>query len=78
MGFRWQDGGYSAEVQIYLIVDGRRLPVAQVGKDFLILREPADIPSGHAVLNITIDGNEQLHDIILATSNPATAELEFA
>jgi hypothetical protein len=78
MGFRWQDGGYSAEVELYLLVDGRRLPVAQVGKDFLILRDPVDVPSGYAELSITIDGNEQIHQIILSARKPAAAELEFA
>jgi hypothetical protein len=78
MGFRWQDGGYSSEVELHLLVDGRRLEVAQVGKDFLILREPAAVPSGHAELIITIDGNEQVHHVILSANDPATAELEFA
>lgn len=78
MGFRWQDGGYSAEVEIYLLVDGRRLPVAQVGKDFLMLREPVDVPSGYAELCIVIDGNEQIHQIILSAQKPTATELEFA
>ena len=78
MGFHWQDGGYSSEVEIHLLIGGKRLPVAQVGKDFLILREPAPVPSGHAELSITIDGIENVHHVIVSNCDPATAELEFA
>lgn len=41
MGQRWLDG-YSAEVEIYLLVNGKRFDVAQIGNGSLILRPRSD------------------------------------
>ncbi len=65
---RWKDG-YSAAVEIRLIVDGRELSVAQVGPRSLILRQPCELPSGDARIIIKVDDHEEEHDVILRESN---------
>jgi hypothetical protein len=58
MGQKWFDG-YSADVEIYLLHDGSRYDVAQIGNGSLIMREVAPIPAGTMVmLVIIIDGHE--------------------
>lgn len=65
MGQRWFNG-YSAEVEIYLIIDGRRYDVAQIGKGSLILRDSHEIPpSTHAKLVVKIDGVEEVEQVFL-------------
>lgn len=58
--------GYSTRVKIYLLVDGRRLRVAQVGPSSLILREvePAP-PYTPAQVLICVDDTEDLYDVML-------------
>ena len=48
--------GHSADVRISLAVNGDVLKVAQLGPDFLILRETADHPPGEGVIRMSIDG----------------------
>jgi hypothetical protein len=65
MGQRWLDG-YSAAVEIYLIVDGTRHDVAQIGDGSLILREEVDIePDTDAKLVMIIDGHEEMETVVL-------------
>jgi hypothetical protein len=65
MGQKWPDG-YSAHVDLYLLVNGSRFPLAQVGAGSLILRQPQDIPAGtQAKLVISIDGREDIEDVVL-------------
>ena len=65
MGTSWANG-YSAHVEIYLLVDGEPLRVAQVGPGSLILRDLREIPPGaSAKLVIKIDDHNEEHDIIL-------------
>ena len=66
MGQRWFDG-YSADIEIYLLINGKRYDVAQIGGGSLILREPAPIPaSTNARLIIRIDGHEEVEHVFLA------------
>jgi hypothetical protein len=39
-----------------LRIGGQELPVAQMGPDFLILKEPATGPAGQGVVTLTVDG----------------------
>jgi hypothetical protein len=39
-------------------VNGRALPVAQLGPDFLVLRTPVDHPPCDAEIAMSIDGHE--------------------
>ena len=45
MGERSLDG-YSADVEIFLMIDGRRHDVAQISGESLFLRHPHPIPRG--------------------------------
>jgi len=61
-----RENGYSAHVEIYLLVDGEPLRVAQVGPGSLILRDLREIPPGaSAKLVIKIDDHNEEHDVIL-------------
>ncbi|WP_131282373.1 hypothetical protein [Blastopirellula marina] len=47
----------SATVEMYLDVQGQRLGVAQAGADFLILREPSEVPEdSEGILGVIVDG----------------------
>ncbi|HEY7331263.1 MAG TPA: hypothetical protein VH592_26755, partial [Gemmataceae bacterium] len=50
---------YSADVQIFLRVNGYDLPVAQLGPGFLVLRNPVDHPPCAAEITLSIDGEEK-------------------
>jgi hypothetical protein len=66
MGQRWFDG-YSADVEIYLVIDGERYDVAQICRGSLFLRSPREIPpSTSAKLVIKIDGVEESEQVLLA------------
>lgn len=56
---------YSAEVDIYLLVGGRRIPVAACLKESCRLFGPVEVPPGDAELVITIAGHERRHQIHL-------------
>lgn len=77
MGIQWQDGGYSAEVEIYLLVNGRKLPVSHIDDKTLILREDEVVPDGHAQIIIRIDGQERTYDVIINAGESAS-ELAYA
>jgi len=65
MGTSWETG-YSSKVDIYLLVDGQRLGVAQVGPDTFFLSKPAEIPAGiQATIVIEVDGREDRHLVLL-------------
>jgi hypothetical protein len=65
MGTSWANG-YSAHVELYLLVGGEQLRVAQVGPDSLILRDMRVIaPSTSATLVIKIDDHDEQHDVVL-------------
>jgi hypothetical protein len=75
MGQRWLDG-YSAEVEIYLLIAGRRIEVAQIMGDTLILREQHPIPpETFAELVIKVDGNEEREQIFLRAGAESSQEL---
>ncbi len=51
--------GHSAEVRMHLLVNGCSFPIAQLGPDFLILREPAECAPTTAEITLNIDGDEE-------------------
>jgi hypothetical protein len=51
--------GYSADVRIHLILNGRSIPVAQLGPGFLLLDAPADYPPGLASIVLRVDEAEE-------------------
>jgi hypothetical protein len=56
---------HSAEVKMHLVVDGQKLPIAQLGPDFLILRKTVDHPPADAILFVSIDGKVREWEIRL-------------
>jgi hypothetical protein len=58
--------GYSADVQIRLIVGSHALDVASCHSDGCLLRETIDAPPGEAELVIAIDGHERREHVYLA------------
>jgi hypothetical protein len=50
--------GHSANVRLELHLNGQVLPIAQLGPDFLVLRESIDHPPVDAEIAMSIDGHE--------------------
>jgi hypothetical protein len=59
----WQT--HSAIVHMQLRVNGHVLPVAQMGLNFLVLKDPIDHPPALAELSISIDGKEDRLEVCL-------------
>ncbi|HEV8062826.1 MAG TPA: hypothetical protein VGP68_23305 [Gemmataceae bacterium] len=57
---------HSAVVRIQLTVNGHVLNVAQLGPDFLVLRNPIEHPPANAEVFVSIDGNEKRWPVYLA------------
>lgn len=58
--------GFSAEVDIRLRVSGMNLDVAQVSREFLILREASEVaPGTTGQVVVTIDGREHVYPVLL-------------
>jgi hypothetical protein len=51
--------GHSAEIEMQLLVNGSTLPIAQLGPDFLILRQTATHPPTEATIVMRVDADEQ-------------------
>ena len=65
MGQRWSDG-YSAAVEVYLLIKGKRYDVAQIGQGSFILRGDHQIAAETAAtLVIVVDGEEERQDILI-------------
>jgi hypothetical protein len=72
------NGGHSAQVKIQLLINGRSVPVAQVGPDFMLLNHPFDLPPGNAILVLQVDESERRWEVrlpngISSTSNRVAA-----
>jgi hypothetical protein len=48
-----------------LLVNGQSHKLAQIGPDFVRLREPAEIPPGRAEMLMLVDGAEHRWSVIL-------------
>jgi hypothetical protein len=69
--------GHSAKVSMHLTVDGLAYDVAQSCQDRVVLVEPRVMPSGPAILWITIDGQTDRHDVVLVGEAEATREVRI-
>jgi hypothetical protein len=56
---------FSAEVESYLAVDGRKLRLAKIGSDRIMLRNPVELDPCRAEIVITIDGRERRRQVFL-------------
>ncbi len=68
---------YSSNVKLTLSVAGLELNVAQLGSDFLILRDKVTISATDAMLTIAIDGRVRTKRIILSQGIAADVERTF-
>jgi hypothetical protein len=50
--------GHSAQVRMELRLNGRVLPIAQMGPDFVVLRQPVDHAPAEAEIFLRIDDSE--------------------
>lgn len=48
-----------------LVVNGSILPIAQLGPDFLLLRETIDHPPGEAMIVLKVDASERRWTVTL-------------
>ena len=46
---------HSADVRMHLRLNGHVLPIAQLGPDFLVLKDPIDHPPAEAEIDMSID-----------------------
>lgn len=57
---------YSADVRIILHLDGRDLPIGQLGPDFIIMDdEDTHLPPTNAEISLSIDGNVERWPVYL-------------
>ena len=52
-----KNNGYSADVQMTLCINGQSFRIGQLGPDFLILDDPADLPPSQGEIAVSIDGH---------------------
>jgi len=58
-------GAYSADVRITLNVTNLSVPVAQLGPDFIILREGVNHPPAEAEMVLRVDDSESRWTVLL-------------
>lgn len=49
--------GHSAEVRMWMVVEERTIPLAQMAPDFVILQEPQQIPPCRVDMFLSVDGH---------------------
>ena len=52
--------GYSADVRLNLIVDGREFALSQIGPDRIALRNPIELPPCEADVVMHVDNHQQV------------------
>jgi hypothetical protein len=77
MGMHWKDGGYSASVEVYVIFDGQRIEVAEIGPESMVLRNHERSLRGPAEIVIEVDGQKEIHNVILCRHDTESSVLEF-
>ena len=51
-------GGYSARVELEMIVAGRKIELSQVAPEFVILQQPMELAPTLAEIVVRVDGHE--------------------
>ena len=59
------DRHYSSVVKMQLLVDGVSIPVAQMGPDFVFLREIIPLPPSNAIVVFQVDQEEERWEVRL-------------
>ena len=57
--------GHSARVRMELRIHGQVVPIAQMGPDFVIVKEPVEFPPGQAEIFMSIDGSARSWHVYL-------------
>lgn len=68
---------HSAAVQIRLRTAGRSLPVSQLAPDWLILTDPADLPTGPGTVHLIVDGAPKETSVLIEATLPGSARVSF-
>lgn len=50
---------FSASIDMWLEVAGQQVPIAQMGPNFVVLRERSEFEPGEAVLVLVVDGQRK-------------------
>ena len=58
--------GYSSNLEAHLCVNGYVMPIAQLGPNFVVLKNPTDHPPVDAEIVMSIDGDESRWRVHLA------------
>jgi hypothetical protein len=64
--------GYSARVEIHLILNGESLNVGQLGPEHCMLREPREFPPSPAEIVLIVDDEETRLPVFLKNGGTAT------
>ena len=71
--------GYSSNVRLFLLTNGQSHKLAQIGPDFVRLRQPAEIPPGPAEILMIVNGVEHRWSVTLKVGAvPFDADLDVA
>ena len=71
--------GHSADVRMRLHINGHTLPIAQLGRNHLVLVEAAAYPPMSAEISLIIDGHERRWPVQLPDGlNPAERRTRLA
>jgi hypothetical protein len=62
---RPSQGGHSTQVNMKLLVNGSSIPVAQMGPDFLLLKETIEHPPANASIVMQVDASERRWNVRL-------------
>jgi hypothetical protein len=57
--------GYSAAVRIWLLCDGKKIPLSHTSSTFVIAWEAVDLPPGDAEILFTVDGTPYTRQVTL-------------
>ncbi|MCW5774889.1 MAG: hypothetical protein KIS87_00385 [Phycisphaeraceae bacterium] len=71
-------GGYSADVRLHLRINGDFIPLAQIGPDDVVLREPATIPPGPGEVIMHVDGRERRWTVTIGIAAPGSRVIPTA
>ena len=77
MGTIWKDG-YSADVNLYLVVGDEAIDIAQVGPSFLILSESRPIESCFATIVVEVDNRRTEYSVLLDDASIESPIVNYA
>ncbi len=69
---------YSSDVELLLVFGNKSHRLSQIGPDFVILREPAELPPTDAEVVMLIDGREQSRWPVTLVDGAVPFDLEVA